>query len=385
MMKENALAAALTIKISASPLSGWHINTAGSHRTVPCITFRDFMEACLYDAQLGYYRSGPVRVGKEGDFYTSSAIGNVLAQVLAKFALDYAQEIGEPLGFVEWGAGTGRLSAQIAEAGCKQSIVWGHKFHSILIEDHPGHQREAMQMFLEIGNRFGVHMQMLSSEEGWKSELLQKPALILANELLDAFPVHRIQKINGQLLEIGVAHSVEMGFYEVYMPVTDDRIEGWLIRDGMELSEGQQTEIHADASSFLKKLGTVVKRGRLVLIDYGHESAEYAAKHRMMGTLMCYYRHQAGGSPYSRIGEQDITSHVPFTFIKHEAEESGWQVSSYATQKQFLIEHGVLELLQNHNSFDPFSEAARANRAIRQLLLSDQMSESFKVMVLDKK
>ncbi|WP_161601651.1 class I SAM-dependent methyltransferase [Paenibacillus luteus] len=385
MTKENALTAALAIKISASSLYGWYEDRAGRHRTVPCITFRDFMDACLYDVKFGYYRSGPVRVGKAGDFYTSSAIGDVLAQVLAKFALDYAQEIGEPQGFIEWGAGTGRLSAQIAEAGCRQSIDWGRKFRSILIEDHPAHQQEAKKKFSESGNLCELHVQIMSSEEAWKSEWLQKPSLILANELIDAFPVHRIQKVNDQLMEIGVAHSKELGFYEVNLPLTDDRIYEWLIRDGIEMNDGQQTEIHADASSFLRQLGTVVKKGRLVLIDYGHESVEYAAEHRMMGTLMCYWRHQAGGSPYKQIGEQDITSHVPFTFIRHEAEKSGWQVSSYATQKQFLMEHGVLELLQNHSSADPFSEAARSNRAIRQLLLSDQMSESFKVMVLDKK
>ncbi|MNZ77470.1 hypothetical protein D3C78_960090 [compost metagenome] len=124
---------------------------------------------------------------------------------------------------------------------------------------------------------------------------------------------------------------------------------------------------------------------RLIVIDYGHESDEYAAEHRMRGTLMCYWRHQASDVPLIRAGEQDITSHVPFTFIRHAAEEAGWEVPGYMTQKQFLLENGVLERLQNVDSSNPFSEASRKNRAIRQLLLSDQMSEVFKVMLLSKR
>lgn len=383
-MKENALAVSIAQRIADSSLSGWYIDAKGIRHTVNCISFHQYMNDCLYDADYGYYRSGPVRVGKMGDFYTSSGIGRVLAEVLAGYSLAYAQTMGEPLQLIEWGAGTGRLSAQIAAAGRNRSSEWKKQFRSLLIEDHPSHAGAARKAFADAGGIIDVEPLLATSDEAWEASWLRQPALVLANELLDAFPVHLVQCVNSQLVELGVAGNAEQGFYEVYSPLTDTRISGWLTRDGIQLKEGQRTEIHAGAADFLKRLGAVMSVGRLVLIDYGHEAVEYTAEHRMLGTLMCYWRHQASDSPYIRIGEQDITSHVPFTFIRHAAEESGWHLTSYTTQKQFLIDNGVLELLQNHLGCDPFSETARMNRSIRQLLLSDQMSETFKVMVLDK-
>jgi len=383
-MMENELAATIAEKIAGALTYGRFVDENGGWKSVKCISFYQYMQACLYDPQYGYYHSGPIRVGKEGDFYTSSGIGQVLAEVLAKYLLDYAALVDKPLKLIEWGAGTGRLSAQIAAAGCERDFDWNRKMQSILIEDHPAHAHAAQHAFEDINCLSGRVPLLSSSDDAWEANWLKQPAIVLANELFDAFPVHRVQLVNGELMELGVAGNDERGFFEVQMPLTDTRIANWLIRDGIELLEGQQTEVHAGAVDFLKKLGAVMISGRVVIIDYGHKAEEYAAEHRMLGTLMCYSRHQTNTNPYSRIGEQDITSHVPFTFIHHSAEESGFQVASYMTQKQFLIEHGVMNMLQNHNSTDPFSKEARRNRAIRQLLLSDQMSETFKVMVLDK-
>ncbi|WP_176707652.1 class I SAM-dependent methyltransferase [Bacillus sp. FJAT-26390] len=384
MMKENPLAVSIAAAIADSEFKGWPIDREGKKQLVSCIPFHRYMSTCLYDTDYGYYRSGPIRVGKEGDFYTSSGIGHVLAEVVAGCAINYSESVGEPLKLIEWGAGTGRLSAQIAEAGAKRSSEWAERFQSILIEDHPAHGQAAKEAFAEISDTLSAEPLLASSDEAWDASWLKQPALVLANELLDAFPVHRVQRVDGELLEIGVAGDEVQGFYEVCMPLTDSRICGWLERDGIQLREGQMTEVHAAAAAFLKRLGAAMRTGRLILIDYGHEASEYTAEHRMLGTLMCYWRHQASDNPYVRIGEQDMTSHVPYTFIRHEAEENGWRVASYSTQKQFLIENGVLELLQNDYSTDPFSKAARMNRSVRQLLLSDQMSETFKVMILDK-
>lgn len=383
-MMDNPLAASISSKIDNSVTTGWYVDSEGRQRSVPCISFLQYMSDCLYDAKYGYYRSGPVRIGKDGDFYTSSAIGRVMAEVLSGYVIEYGHAAGKPLQLIEWGAGTGRLSSQLAAAGRKRSKDWDKQFTSILIDDHPQHAVAAREAFEASGGNGDAMPLIASSDAAWEADWLRQPSLVLANELLDAFPVHRVQLVDGQLVELGVAGKVEEGFYYVHMPLTDIRIKDWLKRDGIELREGQQTEVAAPAADWLKRLGTRMDEGRVIVIDYGHETNEYAAEHRMYGTLMCYWRHQASDSPFDHIGEQDITAHVPFTFIRHAAEESGWKVICYMTQKQFLAEHGVFELLQNHYDPDPFSETARMNRAIRQLMLSDQMSETFKVMILDK-
>jgi SAM-dependent MidA family methyltransferase len=112
-------------------------------------------------------------------------------------------------------------------------------------------------------------------------------------------------------------------------------------------------------------------------------SAELYAPHRMRGTLLGYRRHVAAERPYEHVGEQDLTAHVNFSACERAGLAAGAARSELLTQRDFLLRHGVLELLQDGGFGDPFGPVAKRNRAIRQLLLSDQISELFKVLMLD--
>lgn len=370
-------------QIVRQPAIGWQHGSDASADRLRCMTFKQYMSMCLYDEKDGYYRSGPTRIGKQGDFYTSSAVGMVLAHCLTSSLFQYAeQHIRGDIQLVEWGAGTGRLSVQIQEAWKARAKEIAIACHPVIVEDHPGHREES-----KLALTHDESPLFLSSDEALSATTgpwLRRPTVVLANELLDAFPVHRVTMEKGQLVELGVAGNAEAGFFEVYMPLSDVQIAASLQSDGVRLTEGQQTEVNLEAAKWLRQLGEQMTSGRVIIIDYGHEAKEYAAKHRMKGTLLCYSEHVASDEPYLRIGEQDITAHVPFTTVRKAAEEAGWRITYYDTQKQFLVDNGALELLQNHTETDPFGETARKNRAIRQLLLSDGMSEAFKVLILDK-
>lgn len=358
---------------------------AGRGTEERCISFRTYMEMCLYDEDYGYYRTGPIRIGKDGDFYTSSAVGDVLGQVIARYGIAYSGQLqGRKLRLAEWGGGTGRLSAQIAAAAEQLSAVLPGDSPPLLIEDHPAHAAAAKEQFRSAGAK--CEPTLLRSSDVWEEpeRWLAGPMLLVANELLDAFPVHRVKRIGGELYELGVAWDDGLGLYEVAMALTRPDLESRLDRDGVPLWEGQATEICPAADEWLSRLGTVLEEGRVLLIDYGHEAEEHRAEHRMDGTLMTYWRHRGGGSVLERPGEQDITSHVNFTSIRRAAEDAGFRVAYYGNQLQFLLDYGVLDLLADHDGRDPFGEASRRNRAVRQLLLSDGMSESFKVMILQK-
>ncbi|WP_127498524.1 class I SAM-dependent methyltransferase [Paenibacillus glycanilyticus] len=368
-------------QIAEMPAVGWR---EGSRDTpgLRCMTFKQYMSLCLYDKQDGYYRSGPVRIGREGDFYTSSAVGAVMAHCLTNYVWDYAVQaaVGR-IQLVEWGAGTGRLTMQIQEAWrARAEYCSDLQCQPVLVEDHPGHLEEAKRTIDSETALFLSSDEALQGGGHWQ----ELPAVVLANELLDAFPVNRVTVEQGKLVELGVAGNAEDGFYEVRMPLSDERIAAALQKGGIRLTEGQQTEVNLDAEQWLASMADVLGEGRVIIIDYGHEAEEYTASHRMKGTLLCYSDHIASDEPYLRIGEQDITAHVPFTPLRHAAEAGGWRIAYYGTQKQFLIDHGALGLLQNHSDTDPFGQAAKMNRAVRQLLLSDGMSETFKVLVLDK-
>jgi len=374
------LAAEIIRQIESSELRGWSYDENNIKQEASGITFHDYMHRCLYDPVYGYYTSGDVRIGKQGDFYTSSSVGDILASILAAYCL---RELPgrQFMPIIEWGAGTGQLSAQMAQAAAQIAPHAACSMQYWLVDDHPAHRTAQQQ---RSGQYDGYQQRILASSDAWELLAQQEGAVVIANELLDAFAVHRVKKVDGQLVELGVTGDFESGLSYIYLPLSNPNILKHLKRDRIQLRDGQITELNLAAEAWLRKLFSHLRTGKLIIIDYGHEAQEYTAAHRMDGTLMCYSKHRASDQPFLWAGEQDITAQVCFTSIRHAAEEAGFRVSYYQTQKQFLIDNGVLQMLGDTADLDPFSEAHRRNRAIRQLLLSDQMSELFKVMIVEK-
>ncbi|MFC5703614.1 class I SAM-dependent methyltransferase [Cohnella faecalis] len=370
----------------------------GERRT--CITFRDYMELCLYHPEFGYYRSGSSRVGREGDFYTSAYVGDIMGEQLAERLTSLADEHFGPeerVEVIDWGGGTGRLSRHMLEAWSRSSNpIAGAGRMSITVADrNPAHRALAEESLADwIGSG---RARVVDPDRQWPwsdgkggadvgdAERGKSPVIIVANELLDAFPVHRLTCLNGGLLEQGVAWDEEKERPVACLTeLSDPRLAAWLEREGLALAEHQMIEISIDAASWIGSLPGRFERAILVLIDYGDESEELISSHRMEGTLMCYFRHQAHDDPFIHLGEQDITAHVNFSILRKEAKASGWREIWYGSQKRFLVESGLLEKLVAHTVTDPFHPTVRRNRAIRQLLLSDGMSELFKVQIWEK-
>ncbi|MFC5651702.1 class I SAM-dependent methyltransferase [Paenibacillus solisilvae] len=379
-------------RIRRDGIAGKKLNAAPIQADVRCISFYDYMEMCLYDQEYGYYRSGAVRVGKSGDFYTSSAVGTIMGEKLAGFLTRLVDEYGGCADVGEWGAGTGRLSKQIIDIWEQERPDWLSQLTYMVVDGSPVHLAEAERLFQEsrFETQAKAEIRFMTPQEAEIEHWRDKPLIIFANELLDAFPVHRLVLHEDQLWEMAVTLSEEDSsrngrpFQYAIVPLTNPELEQSLAADGIKLAEGQEVEINLAAERWIKEMSARMSAGALIIIDYGHEADELAGPHRMKGTLLCYKDHIAHDDPFRFIGEQDITAHVNFMACRRAAEKSGWKVSYYQTQKQFLIDQGVLDDLVDHDGSDPFSEAAKRNRSIRQLLWSDIMSEAFKVMILQK-
>lgn len=378
--------AALEKRISESGLRGAELSADGG---AACITFADYMEACLYDPESGYYRVGGARVGKSGDFYTVSGVGDLMARAIAGAALQWRSETARDdlasLLLAEWGAGTGRLSAQLAAVLSEVEDGSGIPFRQLLVEDHKGHQNEIAETYKMLHG--GPPPVVRSSDEVWEQaeRLLAGPLLLIANELLDAFPVHRVTRKDGVIAELGVAGDAENGFRYVRLPLTDKRIRMEMDRGELTLEEGDIREVCLAAGDWIRRLASAMGHGRVLIIDYGDCGEELSAPYRSEGTFMTYSNHLASDEPFHRPGGRDLTAHVNFTAVRRCAEEAGFTTLYYGTQKEFLLEQGMLQLLVEHDGANPFSYESRRNRAIRQLLLGDNMSESFKVLLLEKR
>lgn len=354
-------------------------------RSCSCIAFRDYMELCLYHPEFGYYRSGPSRVGREGDFYTSAHIGDImgeqLAERLAQLAADKFPE-GGLVDVVDWGGGTGRLAGHML-SGWNKMGASGDRFNVIVVDGNPEHLRQARAALSE--HIATGRARIMDASEAEAGSWTDRPVMVVANELLDAFPVHRVAVRNGRLQEWAVGWDESNGIPVPCLTEPEDsRFEDWLRRQNVKLEEGQTTEIGWEGAAWTGKLAAMLGEAVLVLIDYGDVTGELTGSHRMDGTLLCYENHRASSDPYRNPGHQDITAHVDFELVRFHALRAGWRELWYGTQKRFLVESGVMSKLVGHGIADPFHPVVRRNRAIRQLLLSDGMSELFKVQIWTK-
>jgi SAM-dependent MidA family methyltransferase len=250
------------------------------------------------------------------------------------------------------------------------------KVHFIEIERSEFH-REKQKI------KLAEHLSKVSfwSPDLWKEQGKKSQTIIFSNELLDAFPVHRIRQKAGQLYELHVSwDDVKEIFYESEFTCEALPVMEYLQKEGIRLLENQMAEINLAANQWITEIAGWLEQGEIVTIDYGDVAEEIYAAHRMNGTLLCYKDHRAHDNPYIHIGEQDMTAHINFSACINAGVIGGIDKWKIQTQKEFLVQEGILELLQNDDSRDPFSPAAKRNRAIRQLLLGDQMSELFKVL-----
>ncbi|TBL78131.1 class I SAM-dependent methyltransferase [Paenibacillus thalictri] len=343
------------------------------------ISFKRYMELCLYHPKFGYYTSSRPKVGKTGDFYTSSSIGGVMGEMLAAYLA--AQTSGnDTVTLVEWGGGTGALAGQLLDQLRDEFPSLYDRLKYISVETSAYHrelQRETLASHAAVTS--------FVLPEQWLQEGPYQGNVILSNELLDVFPVDRLVYLQGNWHHVHVGwNETEESFENRLLLLEDPVLAGYIKQEGITPLEGQWIEINLGAMEWIGQVADCLADGQIISIDYGDTNHELYASHRMNGTFLCYRGHQAYDDPYAYPGEQDMTAHVNFSACMRKGEEHGF-FSSLRTQKQFLLECGILNKLQNVAGGDPFHPAARKNRAIRQLLLSDQMSELFKVLVQTKK
>lgn len=347
------------------------------------ISFYRYMEMCLYDPQWGYYGNLKSKIGKTGDFYTSSNIGTIMGEMLArtivKMVIDQFPEKTR-VELVEWGGGNGNLAKHLLDELKLHFSGIYDRIHYISIEAsayHKGLQQEALSEHQSI-------ICWMTSEDWFESDN-KHPTIVYSNELLDAFPVYLIEKNEEQYFEIYVTWCNENNrFIEKRVPLNCSLLLQFIEEENISLIEGQRIEISLSAIKWIEQMGKRIVSGSLISIDYGELSDILYLDHRLKGTLMCYKNHQVHHDPYINIGEQDITSHVNFSACIRHGLKVGFKDWTLIDQKSFLIDAGIMETLQSHNVQDPFHPIARRNRAIRQLLLNDQMNESFKVLIQRK-
>jgi SAM-dependent MidA family methyltransferase len=334
------------------------------------IAFHEFMQLALHAPGLGYYSAGSRKFGAEGDFITAPETSPLFARCLARAIQPVLQSLPQQQ-VLEVGAGSGVMAA-----GILQELTALHS---------PPDRYTILELSADLKQRQAATLQPFTERVIWQDNLPEKfSGIVLANELLDAMPVHRVIWHQGQLQECYVAWEQDRFIWQTG-PVSDPRLHTRfddIVAQVGELPDGYVTEFNLAAEDWIKTLGAQLQQGLLLLIDYGFARHEFYHPQRLQGTLMCHYRHRAHDDPLILVGLQDITAHVDFTAMADSALTAGLQVAGYTTQAHFLLGSGLTELV-TQTPGDAAQQLHLANQ-IKRLTLPQEMGELFKVMALTK-
>lgn len=342
------------------------------------IPFVRFMELALYHPQYGYYMrqpdgANPERIGWSGDFYTSSDVHPILGRAIAAQARQMDELLGHPTPFtiVEMGAGKGLLARDCLAAIHARQDDFASRVRYVLIERSPAMQALQRQNLAPWLNQPGL----VTWVEGLDALGPRSvTGLFFSNELVDAFPVHRIQMAGGQAQELFVDYR-DGRFEECLKPLSTPALSHYLQRLNQTWPEGYRTELNLQALEWMEQVAQRIDRGFVLTIDYGHTAQDLYGPERKNGTFLCYYQQLTGDVPYERIGQQDMTAHVDFTSLATVGAAAGLNVTGFTNQMSFLMGLGVEEMI---GQLDP--ESPEFGAAIH-LLKPDGMGRTFKILV----
>ena len=295
------------------------------------ISFTRYMEMALYAPGLGYYVAGAAKLGAEGDFVTAPEISPLFGRTLAgQIAEILAHTGGEVL---ELGAGSGALALSLLEElQARNRLPERYR----ILEVSPELAQRQRRLLLQ--RRPG-----LADRVEWITSLPPRfTGVVVANEVLDALPVHLLAWRDEGVRERGVTWKGE-GF-----AWAERSLAPGALRDAaaaLQIEAPYQSEVSIAAPALVRTLAGALERGVLLCVDYGFGRREYYHPQRNTGTLMCHYRHHAHADPFFLPGLQDVTSHIDFSAIAGAAREGGLEVAGYTSQAQFLVNCGITEVM----------------------------------------
>ncbi len=295
------------------------------------ITFKEYMETALYHPKLGYYqKDNPF--GTQGSFYTSVNASESFGNTLASAYKNVIETLNLDKNICEMGAGSGLLANDILNFS-KQNFPEFYSNLTYYIVERSEHLIERQRELLKPheGKVKWISFEKLNDFNG----------VFHSNELVDAFPVHRLIKIDDEIKELYVINN------EGKLDLFPDELSTIELQNYIEKMEikpvnKQMFEINLDAVNWIKALGNKINKGIVVTIDYGYPAKQLYASFRMDGTVTCYFQHRQNNYFFQNIGFQDITAFVDFTALEEFGKENGLKKVAFMQQWLFLVQSGIL-------------------------------------------
>ena len=352
------------------------------------MSFSHYMNLALYAPSLGYYAAGANKLGAAGDFVTAPELSPWFGATIVQTILPVLKHLSDsnlPSKILEFGAGSGALAKSILEQLSKEGVELDEY---LILEVSPDLKDRQQEKLHQIIRELGISTKII-----WLDTLPEQfDGVILANEVIDAFPIDLIVKREGgwhyvcieKNQEISIAeHTPRWAFTDGPMVNLKD-LPTHLQEHSESLPLGYQTEIHIQAQAWIKSLAQSLRNGIFLTFDYGFPASEYYHPQRNSGTVMAHYRHHAIPDPFLYPGLADITAHVEWTTLTETAIANSLKLIGYQSQAGYLLNAGIGDLLlanldpRNPNDFLPHSNA------VQKLLSEAEMGELFKAIAFMK-
>jgi SAM-dependent MidA family methyltransferase len=336
------------------------------------IPFVDFMQQVLYTPNLGYYSKAQEIFGTKGDFITAPLLTPLFGKTIANQCQQILSACSAPILF-EFGAGTGDLCVALLSA-LEELGALPLQYHILEVS---GHLKKQQQQLIQL------KLPHLFERVKWLSAWPVEPfeGVVIANEVLDAMPVHRFLKLENEILESYVTLDENNTLIEEFKPTSDERLLAYVAKALPASLQPYLGEANLFLDDWFRQCYDMLSQGAMFIIDYGFPRHEYYHPDRHQGTLMCHHRHQAHTNPLINLGDQDITAHVDFTAVAEAAFDAGFHVAGFTNQASFLLANGLLSLVEQEEN--PH-EHLKTLQALRLLLEPSEMGELFKVLALTK-
>ena len=315
-----------------------------------------FMRTCLADPVHGYWHRAQT-IGRGGDFITSPEISQVFGELIGLWCAMTWQQMGQPqaIRLVELGPGRGTLMRDaLRAAGAVPAFAAAIRVH--LVEMSAAMRKQQAQALAGGAHQPEWHDSVRDVPAG--------PAIVVANEFLDALPVR--QFVFGG------------GWRERRVTLGDDGALRFGVGDAvhcvLDAEDGAIAEVRPGEEEVL---GALAARGDAVaalFLDYG------PAQDGLGDTLQAVQNH-AYADPLAFPGTADLTAHVQFAAFAEKARKAGLAIDGPLTQAEFLGRLGIAERAAKLMTANP-QRAGEIEAAVHRLISPTGMGSLFKVMAV---
>ncbi|PGL72449.1 SAM-dependent methyltransferase [Bacillus sp. AFS055030] len=340
------------------------------------ITYDQFISLVLYDHEMGYYLKANEKIGRKGDFYTTSSVGSVYGEVIAaSFCRFVKNKLIEPF-FIEVGGGNGRFASAFLSYCEKKEPEIYHNLTYYIIDASTYHRK--------------LQMELLANHLNCKyfSNLIEiqqiKNGMVFSNELFDALPVRVVEFNQNEWHEVVIISDELNNLKENLVKIHDQIIIDFLSRSNFIGKNGQRVEIPVGMEKVYELLQSKISKGIILTVDYGFTREEWDAPHRIKGSLRGYYKHEMKSNLLENLGQMDITTHIHWDELKKLGLQNNIENLYFSSQRDALLDFGIFNWLIPHAQSNPFSSEYKQNRAVQSLIMPGGISDSFQWLLQTK-